>query len=515
MLHITSLQTAGMLITLTSSYLDGYDNNLNLKAQVNNADLVSKWDDLTHNTFMKASNTGSNDSFGFAISVSGQTLAVGSYGEKSGATGIGGDQLDNSKNLSGAVYVFSQINGQWVQEAYIKASNTDAFDRFGSSVSISDDTLVVGAPGEDSAATGINSHQFNNAAIDSGAAYVFVKENGTWSQQAYLKASNTEANDWFGTAVEIVADTLVISAINESSNATGADGDQNNNLSQQSGAAYVFTRNMDQWQQSHYLKPFDTSSFQHLGDSVALTSDTLALGSAWKNIGNSINQGVVYVYQRSGSDWFQAAYLTASNGGSGDNFGHAIDLNADTLAVTARRENGSGSGIDPIDDNNAENSGAVYVFGRPNGDWIEQAYIKPSNTGEQDQFGWSVSLYEDSLVIGSYLESSDAVGINGDGSNNNEFESGASYLFSRAGNQWFETAYIKASNTGAGDNFGVAVALDQHNIFVGAHLEDSSSTGINGSQDNDDSSGSGAVYIFQSDLIFNNGFQTVAVLRLN
>lgn len=509
MVNTKILQAAGLFIYLMGHQFNYQQNDNVAKINDTNHPVQSKslLSALYQSAYMKASNTGHNDHFGSAISISGQTLAVASVGERSGATGIDGNQSDNSMNLSGAVYVFSLVNGQWVQEAYIKASNTNAFDKFGTSISISDDTLVVGAPEEDSDATGVNGDQFNNAAVDSGAAYVFVKENGAWSQQAYLKASNTEDNDRFGSAVEVFENTLVVSAINESSNATGANGNQNNNLSQQSGAAYVFTRTNNQWQQTHYLKPFDTNSFQHLGDSIALSSNTLALGSAWKTVNNRVNQGVVYVYERSGSDWLQAAYLTASNGGSDDNFGHAIDLHGDTLVATARKEDGSGIGVDPINDDLAENSGAVYVFGRTDGNWVEQAYIKPSNTGSLDQFGWSASLYGDSLAIGSFRESSSAVGIGGDGFNNNAVDSGAVYLFTRTDNDWSESAYIKASNTGTEDNFGFATFVHQNTLFVGAHREDSSSSGINGSQNNDDMASSGAVYVFQTDLIFKNGFE--------
>src|SRR5688572_19316160 len=126
------------------------------------------------------------------------------------------------------------------QQAYLKASNTGAIDVFGWSVSMSGDTVVISAYAEDSSTTGVNGIQNDNNATFSGAAYVFVRDGTNWSQQAYLKASNTEANDHFGWSVAISGDTIVIGAGGESSSATGVDGDQNNNSAPASGAAYVF-----------------------------------------------------------------------------------------------------------------------------------------------------------------------------------------------------------------------------------------------------------------------------------
>jgi hypothetical protein len=105
--------------------------------------------------------------------------------------------------------------GVWSQQAYLKASNTEAFDLFGYSVAVSGDTVVVGANGEDSSATGVNGNQADNSALQSGAAYVFMRSGGVWSQQAYLKASNTEAFDLFGYSVAVSGDTVVVGANGE------------------------------------------------------------------------------------------------------------------------------------------------------------------------------------------------------------------------------------------------------------------------------------------------------------
>src|SRR5262249_8523327 len=155
----------------------------------------------------------------------------------SAATGVNGNQNDDSAFDSGAVYVFVRDGTNWTQQAYLKASNTEGAspgsslgDEFGYSIAISGDTIVVGAASEDSSATGVNGDQTNNKATDSGAAYVFVRSGTNWSQQAYLKASNTGAGDVFGRVVSISGDTVAVSALLEDSNATGVNGSQTNNL---------------------------------------------------------------------------------------------------------------------------------------------------------------------------------------------------------------------------------------------------------------------------------------------
>ena len=166
-------------------------------------------------------------------------LAVGARLEDSNATGVGGNQADNSANNSGAVYLFTRSGTTWSQQAYLKASNTDIDDWFGSSVALSSDTLAVGARYEDSNATGVGGNQADNSASGSGAVYLFTRSGTTWSQQAYLKASNTQANDRFGGSVALSGDVLAVGALNEDSNATGVNGDQADNGEPNSGAAYV------------------------------------------------------------------------------------------------------------------------------------------------------------------------------------------------------------------------------------------------------------------------------------
>jgi hypothetical protein len=202
--------------------------------------------DWSQQAYVKASNADENDQFGnsVALSADGSTLAVGAYLEDSAATVIGGDETDDTATSAGAVYVFSRSGVDWSQQAYVKASNTDSGDVFGYSVALSADgnALAVGARREESAATGIDGGQADDTSPDAGAVYVFSRSSGIWSQQAYVKASNTDDGDWFGYSVALTADgsTMAASARREASAATGINGDQGNNDVSRAGAVYLY-----------------------------------------------------------------------------------------------------------------------------------------------------------------------------------------------------------------------------------------------------------------------------------
>ena len=160
--------------------------------------------------------------------------------------GIDGSQTDNSALSAGAVYVFTRSGSSWSQQAYVKASNTEAGDGFGRSPALSGDgnTLAVGANSEDSNATGIDGIQTNNLARGAGAVYVFTRSGSAWSQQAYVKASNTGAEDLFGQSVALSGDgsALAVATPNEDSSATGINGNQTDDSAVQAGAAYLYWR---------------------------------------------------------------------------------------------------------------------------------------------------------------------------------------------------------------------------------------------------------------------------------
>ena len=191
-------------------------------------------------TYVKASNAGKSQNFGGVVALSNDTLAGGASYESSAATGINGNHSDGSAPGPGAVYVFVRVADVWSQQAYVRASNARASASFGANVALSGDTLAVAAPGESSAATGIDGNQSDASASNAGASYVFTRANGVWSQQAYVKASNTRANARFGIAIAISGDTLAVGADQETSAATGINGDPTNTSAPNAGAAYVY-----------------------------------------------------------------------------------------------------------------------------------------------------------------------------------------------------------------------------------------------------------------------------------
>ena len=240
-------------------------------------------DDIAQQAYLKASNTDANDRFGHAVAVSGDTVVVAADYESSNATGVNGDQSDNSAFVAGAAYVFVRNGTTWSQQAYLKASNTELGDQFGHAVAVSGDTVVIGANFESSNATGVNGNQSDNSASEAGAAYVFVRNGTTWSQQAYLKASNTDAGDSFGISVAVSGDTVVVGADLESSNATGVNGNQSDNSADSAGAAYVFVRNGTTWSQQAYLKASNTDAGDAFGISVSISGGTVVGRRQFRN----------------------------------------------------------------------------------------------------------------------------------------------------------------------------------------------------------------------------------------
>ena len=458
-----SLSLAIAAVTLTTGCdddwldLDGDTSPLNLQVSADAKTLKFTWesvDGITHYQLM----SDPDGSSGFTQV--GNDIATT-------ATSIDITISAHLLDWSDARYILESCNGDSCQQSdqqsisslildailYAKSSNSGTGDELGFSVALSEDgtTLAVGAPLEDGSSAGINQDSNDNRQ-NSGAVYVFRNTSGTWAQEAYIKSADPDVGDQFGYALALSdnGNTLAISANLEDSNATGVGNDSTNN-----------------------------------GDT---------------------DSGAVFVYTRSGTTWSQQTYIKASTTDPNDNFGGALDLNGDgtTLVVGANSED---SDDDLGETNNgATDSGAVYVFTLNAGTWSQQAFLKSDNSDPNDNFGESVSLSADgnTLAVGAPEEDSNATGvensgsINNSGSNNDVSGSGAVYIFTRSGTTWSEAFYVKASNTGNGDRFGNAISLsgDSLTLAVGAENEDSSATGIGGSQTNNSASDSGAVYVF-------------------
>ncbi len=505
----------------------------------NHADLGSisgeQWQNIenqiaisSQQAYIKASNTGNNDLFGWSVAMDGNTLVIGAKSEQSNATGINGNQINNSASNSGAVYVFIKTGRVWSQQAYIKASNTDSGDKFGTSVAISGDTLVVGAPFEQSNASGINGDESDNSLLGSGAAYVFVRNAGIWQQQAYLKGTNNTEGQQFGNAVAMVNDKIAIGAWRES------------NLTLRSGAVYVFERNSGVWSQHAYLKAPNAETEDRFGESLALTESTtieIVLGepiavtkstlligapnedsnaigvNGDQNNNSALSSGAAYVFEKIGNNWDFQTYLKASNTNNQDNFGTAVDIDGNTLVISAVFEGSSSTGVNGDEgDNSSASAGAAYIFTQNQGVWSQQAYLKASNTDSSDQFGQHVSIDGDIVVVSARWEQSNATGINGNDGDNSVNAAGAVYSYERTNNSWQFIDYIKQSNTAQspnGDWFGTSTTLSNQTLVVGAPWEDSSATGIGGDENNNSLNSTGAAYVYHitTEILFKNSFE--------
>ena len=457
--------------------------------------------------YLKASNTDMGDWFGSSLAVSGDTVVVGAYEEAGSATGVNGDDSDNSAWRAGAAYVFVRQGTSWTQQAYLKASNTEYEDLFGISVAVSGDTAVVGAIYEDSGVGGVNGDDGDNSVPGSGAAYVFVRQGTSWSQQAYLKAAYPDASDDLGRSVAISGDTIVVGASHEGSSATGVNGDQTDNSAHGAGAAYVFVREGTSWTQQAFLKASNTNLNDGFGFAVAVSGDLAVVGapgegSAATGVGGDQTNndvwkaGAAYVFSRNGTTWQQEAYLKASSTDVDDMFGLSIALSGSTVLVGMDHEDSDATGVngDP-DDNGATDSGAAYLFARHGTSWVREAYLKASNSDTMDHFGRSVAISGNIAVVGAFFEDSCATGVNGDQDDNGCGFSGAAYVFVRNDTTWTQEQYLKAFNTEWGDYFGDSVAVSGSMAAIGAPLEDSRATGVNGDWTDNNAEASGAVYL--------------------
>ncbi len=387
-------------------------------------------DTWVQEAYLKPSGATAGASFGQSVAISGDVVAVGA------------PYQDDTAVDSGVVYVFHRDGSAWIQDGYVAASNSGAGDNFGWAVALADNALAAGARAEDSSATGVDGNQSDEGTTDSGAVYVFRYESGTWLQEAYIKASNTGLEDNFGRNLALAGDTLAVGVFLEDSSASGVGGEQGDDADTvNSGAVYVFRRSDSSWSQEAYIKASNTAFDDQFGIQLALGQDTLAVGAPYEDSGatgvngnqandGSEDSGAVYVFRRSGSTWAQDAYIKASNTGDGDNFGWGLALAGDTLIASAIGESSAATdaGGDQ-NDNTAKNSGAVYIFGRSSGTWAQNSYLKASNTGVEDWFGYKVAYSEHTLAVTARFEDSNASGVGGSQDNDSAGDSGALYLF--------------------------------------------------------------------------------------
>lgn len=379
--------------------------------------------------FLKGSNTLANHSLGASTWISGDTIVAGAYGDSS---------------FMGAAYVFKRVGTTWNQEAYLTAPLRTPSDVYGISVSISGDTIVVGAPLEDSSQRTITTvASADETATSAGAAYVYRRSGTTWNLEAFLKASNADANDSFGRFVTIDGDTIVVGAPRESSvdptlqNGSTASAD---NSGTNIGAAYVFKRVGTTWTQEAYLKPQNPAANDRFGSEIGISGDTIIVGvSQDDSLGT--NSGAAYIFRKVGTTWTQEAYLRASDAIAGDQFGMSVGISGNAVIVGASSKNSG--------------AGGAYIFERTGTAWTETAKLSASNADPSDNFGKAVAISGDTVAIAAPRESNSIrsilnKGVLPDPTDNASSLSGAVYVYQKDTN-WIYRSFIKTYNADPSD----------------------------------------------------------------
>ena len=411
-----------------------------------------------------------NDKFGSAVAMDGQTALVGAR-YKFGST-----------SQQGAAYVFVQSGTTWTQQAKLLADDYAAYDEFGSSVSLSNTTALVGAQMK---TIGANGRQ--------GAAYVFERSGTTWTQEVKLTGSDGASEDQFGISTALRGTTAVVGASrktvggnvyrgaayvfvrggtgwSEQAILTASDGMASHGFgcsvavdgpsaligSRGAAAAYVFSQSGSLWTEQSKLTPSDADGSSAFGSAVALEGTTALVGAPGVTGG-----GAAYVFVQSGGIWSQKPKLTAYDRASGDTFGSAVALRGGTAIVGAP--------------NKSANTGAAYGFVGPVS-WVQTETLTPLYGQSGDTFGTSVAVKGTTAVVGVPNKTWGY-----------HLFYGIAYVFTRSGAVWSLQAVLHPDYiAGNANRFGASVALDGTSALVGA-------TGVSGIQGQQQQ---GAAYVF-------------------
>jgi len=298
---------------------------------------------------LEAPDGADGDRFGYSVSIHGNTIIVGA------------DEDDDNGTNSGSVHVFVRNGRTWIHQAKLLALDGAVYDYFGNSVGIFDDTVIIGAHGDDGRR---------------GSAYLFVRKNGIWMQQAKLTAPDRNASDYFGLSVGIFRDTVIV----------GAPYDDDNGSA--SGSAHLFALEEDIWIHQAKLTAPDGNANDEFGRSVGIFGDTVIVGAMFDD-DNGSDSGSAQVFTLDNNIWTHQAKLLAPDGVAGNYFGFSVGIFGDTVVVGSYGD----------DDNGAE-SGSLHLFKHSEDAWDYHAKLLAPKPGTQ--FGRSVVTYNGTVVAGSY-----------------------------------------------------------------------------------------------------------------
>ncbi len=331
---------------------------------------------------------------------------------------------------AGAVYVFTRQGSTWGNEVRLVADDGGAGDRFGDSVAIDGGTVIVGAPYADVAGK-----------ADAGAAYAFARPLADWIQQGKLVAPDSVASDWLGDSVAISGDTAILSA-------PGVDVPGKSGV----GAAYPFVRSGTSWaaQGPRLIDPTGLE-LDFLGSSVAISGDTAIVGARWADLPGKANAGAALVYLRSGTTWTQQQKLISTDEAAGDSLGASVAISGNTAVIGACYASLPGKA----------SAGAAYVFTRSDTSWSQQAKLISTDGAAGDWFGSSLVISGGTVLIGAPY--ADVPG---------KANGGAAYTFTGLGASWTQQVKCYGSSGVAEDNLGSAVGLTGGTIIAGAPYAD-------------------------------------------
>lgn len=355
------------------------------------------------------------DGFADTIAVDGDTALVGASGD------------DNSNARSaGSAYAFERDGGAWAQQAKLVTDDGGIRDKFGSSVDLDDDLALVGAPDEE---LGLEQTK--------GAAYVFERSEGEWTQQAKLTPGESGPGV-FGRAVALCGDTALV-----------GDFADHNMDGKMAGEVYVFDRVDGEWIEGANFTSSDGDETDFFGQAVALGDDVALVTAPGDDDPNGERAGAAYVYERVGGEWTRQSKLAADDGNSGDNFGRAAALDGTTALIGA-----------PLNGNSHNpETGAAYIFERSGGTWTQQAKLTADERIQGRPFGSAVALDDSVALVGAPVED-DVGGF------------GVAFRFERTDGAWSLADSLHPRDRSETKLFGSSVALEHETVFVGDRFGD-------------------------------------------
>jgi len=369
------------------------------------------------------------DNFGNSVSIDSNVAIVGAP-----------ENTNENGDRSGAAYIFRFDGRKWNQETKLLPSDGIPIERFGFSVSISGNVIIVGALFADGNSQG------------SGAAYIFRFDGANWRQEAKLVASDGMQSDYFGVSVSIDDDVAIIGA------------DKHNNNRGNPGSAYIFRFDGTIWNQEAKLLASDGNEGLRFGNSVSISSDVAIIGDACDDNGNGYNSGSAFIFRFDGMNWTEEAKLLADDGMADDIFGKSVSVSGD-VAIVGSLNDGN---------DNGRFAGSAYIFRFNGANWRQETKLLADEGGTAYAlFGNSVSIDSDLAIVGSFLNS------------NNGSDSGAAFVYSFDGSSWTQQTKLLPSDAALGDRFGFSVAIRGNETIVGTLFDD------------DNGSDSGSAYVFR------------------